>query len=52
MLQFVQALLERFRDVCSDPLNVGLPPMRDIFMDLVPGAQLPNLHYHMAPSEH
>ncbi|XP_019057167.1 PREDICTED: uncharacterized protein LOC109116376 [Tarenaya hassleriana] len=48
----ISRLLERFRDVFPDEIPAGLPPIRGIKIDLVPGAPLPNRPtYRMNPEE-
>lgn len=40
----VQYLMDKIKDACTEPVDMGLPPMRDIqhATNLVLGAQLPN----------
>ena len=40
----IQRLLEAYNEILTKDIPNGLPPMRSIshFMDLIPGASLPN----------
>ncbi|GJX88764.1 putative reverse transcriptase domain, zinc finger, CCHC-type, aspartic peptidase domain protein [Tanacetum coccineum] len=51
----VKSVLEEFKDVVSEELPPGLPPMRDIqhCIDFVPGVVIPHkAAYRMNPKEH
>ncbi|XP_048437101.1 uncharacterized protein LOC125475776 [Pyrus x bretschneideri] len=51
----VELVLDEFKDVISDELPSGLPPLRDIQhqIDLISGSNLPNKdHYRMSLKEH
>ncbi|PKU85169.1 RNA-directed DNA polymerase [Dendrobium catenatum] len=53
--QAITELLLQFADIMPDELPAGLPQTRPIQhqIDLIPGANLPNLpHYKMSPREH